>query len=363
MFRKHWCVLSLSLVCAMPWAVADKGDVLHLYNWNNALAPDAAKRFEASCGCRLTQDYYGDNEEMLAKLAAGAKGYDMVFPTAFAMETLIKQKRLKPLDRRQISNWKNLDPQYLKLNEPFDPQNRYGAPTVVTPVMLGYNETRLKEAGVWHARNTWALIFNPAILAKIKGRVTVLDSQRELVAAALLYLGKDPNSTRPQDWEAAKRVILRAKPYWAAFNNQSYIKELTVGNIWVSHGYSSDFFQAMQDAKHAKRPFNIGFSLQKEGNALSVDNMVVLKDAPRPDLAHQFINFMLEGRNAADASNLMGATNPVRAAKAYFIPEVKNNPVINLELDDNKKLHLLKDLDRRARRNLARLWTQIKVSR
>ncbi|AOZ51421.1 ABC transporter substrate-binding protein [Chromobacterium vaccinii] len=352
--------LALSALMTLAWGSASAADVLHIYNWNNALSPDTAKRFEQSCKCKLVQDYYGDNEEMLAKLAAGAKGYDMVFPTAFAVNTLLKQGKLQPLDKSKLPNWKNLNSGYLALNQPFDPGNRYAAPTVVSLTLIGYNATQLQKAGVASKANSWALVFDPTVLAKIKGKVTVLDSQRELMAAALMYLGKDANSANPADWKAAADTIRKAKPYWAAFNNQSYIKELTVGNIWVALGYSNDLFQAQQDAKSAKRPFELAYRPQREGNVLAIDNMTILKDAPRPDLAHKFINFMLDGKNASEISNQIGATNPVKAAEAFFKPQIKANPVIMLDPSQGKYV-ALKDLDAKSRRELNRLWSQVKI--
>lgn len=101
---------------------------------------------------------HGDNEEMLAKLAMRRqKGYDMVFPTAFAVNTLIKQNRLQPLNKSKLPNWKNLNPSYLKLNAPFDPGNQYAAPTVVSLTVLGYNYEQLKKAGVYDKVGSWAI--------------------------------------------------------------------------------------------------------------------------------------------------------------------------------------------------------------
>ena len=349
-------VMAASLAAS---ASAFAADELHLYNWNNYLSESTAKDFEAYCKCKLVQDYYGDNEEMLAKLAAGAKGYDIVVPTGFAVQTLVNQKTAQPLDRAQLPNLKNLNPGYLGAF--YDPQNQYAVPYAVTTTLLGYNETALKKAGVADKVNTWALIFDPAILAKIKGKITVLDSQRELMGAALMYLGKSANSTDPKDWAAAKDVILKAKPYWAAFNNQSYIKELTVGNMWVAFGYSNDLYQAQQDAKKAKRPFALNFSLQKEGNTMSVDNMVVLKSAPRKDLAYKFINFMLEGKNAAGLSNEMGAGNPNSAAMSHIKPDLAKNAAIFPDKVALAKLQQLKDLNAKERREMNRVWSQIKL--
>lgn len=329
-------LLSMSLLAS---SMAFAADELHLYNWNNYLTEATAKRFEQSCKCKLVQDYYGDNEEMLAKLAAGAKGYDIVVPTGFAVQTLIGQKGAAPLDKA----------------------NTYSVPYAFTTTVLGYNETQLQKAGVLDKANSWALIFDPAVVSKIKGKVTVLDSQRELMAAALMYLGYPANETDPAKWKQAQQVILKAKPYWAAFNNQSYIKELTVGNAWVSLGYSNDLFQAQQDALKAKRPFKLNFSLQQEGNTLSMDNLVILKDAPRKDLAHKFINFMLDGKNAAELTNEVGAGNPNQAAMPNVKPEITKLSAIFPSKEALPKLQQLQDLNGKQRRELNKLWSEIKL--
>jgi len=351
--------IALAALLGLTLGQAQAEDVLRIFNWNNEIAPDTLKRFEAVCKCKVKEDYYGDNEEMLAKLAAGAKGYDMVVPTTYALHALIKQGKLQPLSKGQIPNFKNIDAHYLKLNAPFDPGNQYGTPLLASVTVIGYQAEKIKSLGI--PTDSWAAIFDPKYLAKVKGKVTVLDSTRELMGAALMYLGKDPNTSNPADWKAAADVIKKAKPYWAAFNNQSYIKELTVGNIWLVHGYSGDFFQAMNDAKAAHRPFSIAYNAQKEGNILGLDNLTILKDAKNAKLANQFINFMNEGKNAADVSNIIGAVNPNSAAKAsYLKPEIKKNPTIMVN-PEKDKLFLLKDLDPKGRRELNRIWSQVKA--
>ena len=349
----------LLLMLVLLSAAAQAQDKLHLYIWNNYLSPETLKRFQASCRCEVVQDYYGSVEELLAKMAAGAKGYDILVPTGFGIPPLIKQDLLQPLNKNQLPNLKNQNPAFL--NSTFDKGNTYSVPYSFTTTLIGYNVNRLKALNI--DPTSWAVIFDPAILSKIKGKVTVLDDPRELLAAALKYNGYSANSTDPKQWAKAKETILKAKPYWAAFNNQSYIKELTVGNIWVAHGYSSDMFQAQQDAKAAKRNFTLSYALQKEGNTLSVDSIVIPKSAPRPDLAHKFINFMLEGKNAADLTNMVGTGNPNVAAGQYVKPELKQVPAIFPAEQQMVKLEQLTDLSSKNRRELNRLWTQIKTQK
>lgn len=354
---KIFAVLAaVSLILASP---AHARDELHLYNWNNYIAPETIKRFENACHCDVIQTYYSDNDELLAKLAAGAKGYDVMVPTSNAVQTLIRGGQLMPIDKTAIPNLKNIDPVYL--NTAFDPGNRYSVPYAMSTTIIGYNDVKMKELGL--PTDTWAVIFDPRYLAMVKGRVTVLDSANELFAAALKYLGYSANDVDPKHWDEAAAVIRKAKPYWAAFNASSYIKELTVGNIWLVHGYSNDIFQANQDAQAAHRPFHILQGMPKEGAVLAVDNMVIQKGAPRPDLALQFINFMLVGRNSADLTNLIGSGNPNLDALKYIEPEIQKLPAVFPPKAVQAKLEQLKDLTIAQRRLRNKLWTEIKAAK
>ncbi|MBF8176473.1 MAG: spermidine/putrescine ABC transporter substrate-binding protein [Burkholderiaceae bacterium] len=346
-----------TLLLALVAISAQAQGKLHLYNWNNYISDETVRRFETACKCQLVQSYYGDNEEMLAKLAAGAKGYDLIVPTGNALQSLIRQGALQPLDKSKLPNLKNLNPQYL--NTEFDKGNQYSVPYAYTITMLGYNEQKMKELGI--KVDSWAAIFDPAILAKIKGKVTVLDSANELMAAALKYLGYSINDTDEKHWEEAKNMILKAKPYWAAFNGTSYIKGLTVGDIWLVHGYSSDIFQADLDAQSAGRKFRIRHALPKEGAAMSLDSLVIPKDAPRPDLAHLFINLVLDGKNSAELTNMLGTGNPNKAALPFINPEIAGNREIFPDKAESAKLEMLKDLNSKQRRALNRVWTEIRV--
>jgi len=347
-----------ALACLLALTSANAADdVLYLYNWNNYISEETVARFEAHCRCRLKQDYYSENEEMLAKLEAGAVGYDLLVPTGNAVESLIRRDALRPIDKALLRNLGNLKPEF---RDPwYDPGGRYSVPYATSVTLIGFNREKMQELAL--PTDSWALIFEPRYLAKIRGKVTVLNSQRELLGAAMLYLGYSAQDHDPARWAEARAIILRAKPYWAAFSNSTYIKDLAIGNIWVAHGYSNDMFRAREDAKAAKRPFTIGFTTPKEGAVLAVDGFVLHKSGGRPDLAHKFIDFMLEGKNAADVSNLIGAGNPNAAAMAYIDPGIAGDPAIFPTPVELKRLEMLRDFDPALRRTLSRLWTEIKV--
>ncbi len=357
MMRAARTLLALVALAAAFLAPARGEDVLHLYNWNNYISDETLARFEARCGCKVRQDYYSDNEEMLAKLEAGAEGYDLLVPTGNAVESLIRRGALRPIDKSRLPHLGNVKREF---TDPFyDPGNRYSVPYATSITLIGYNVEKMRELGL--PTDTWALLFEPRYLARIRGKVSVLNSQRELLAAAMLYLGHDVQDRDPAHWEEAKRVILRAKPYWATFSNSTYIKDLAIGNLWVAHGYSNDMFRAREDARAAHRPFTIAFRTPKEGAVLAVDNFVIHKSGKRPDLAHRFIDFMLEGENVADVSNLIGAGNTNAAAMPYIRPGIAAEPGIFPPPSDLARLEMLRDFDPAMRRSLSRMWTEIKV--
>jgi spermidine/putrescine transport system substrate-binding protein len=355
--KSRWTAWVLCLASAVSSSVSMAAEKLYLFNWNDYLAEETLKRFEAECACEVHQDYYSATEEMLAKLQAGASGYDVVIPTQNAVETLIKQKFLAPLDKSKLPNIKNAAAAYL--DRSYDKGNVYSVPYAFTTTLIGYNETEISKLGI--DANDWSILFDPVVLEKIKGKVTAMDDSDELFGAALIYLGFSPNDTVPEHLKQAQAVISKAKPYWAAFNSSSYIKELTVGNIWVAHGYSSDMFQARADALEAKRAFTVNFALPKQGAILALDNMVIPKDAKNVALAHRFINFMMDPKNAADLTNMMGTGNPNAAAITHIKPEIQQIKAIFPDQTLQAKLQTLGSRDVKSRRVLNKLWTEVKL--
>jgi spermidine/putrescine transport system substrate-binding protein len=346
-----------ALALTLGGATASAEDVLHIYNWADYLPEETIESFQERCNCRIVYDVFSTNEELMAKLAAGARGYDILVPTDYAVSAMAQRGMLMELDQAQLSNMSNLKPEFL--DRPFDPGNRYSVPYAVGVTLLGFNVDKMKEHGI--PTDTWAALFEPEHLAKIKGRVTVLDDQRELMGAALIYLGYSPNDTDPARWAEARDVILRAKPYWAAFNASNYNVLLAAGDIWLAHGYSMDIYQAAVDAEEAGAGTTIGYAIPREGAFMAVDNLVIPKGAPEPELALKFINFVLDGKQSAVLSNELGIGNPNDAATEFIDPAVLEDPALFPQGEVLKRLSNIEEMDARERRTMNRLWTEIKV--
>ena len=344
------------LVCLFSYQLACAANEFNLYIGSNYIADSTVKRFDDQNNCILVQNFFNDNEEMLAKIVAGANGYNTIVATSYAVEELALMGKIKPLDKSKLPNLKYINKQFL--NQAYDPGNKYSVPYAYTPVFLAYNKDKLRELGI--VPDTWAVIFDPKYLNKLKGKVTVFDSSRNVIAAALLYLGKDPNSEKESDLLAARAVIDRAAPYWAKFDSDSYYRGLLRGDVWVSMSYSIDIFKTIQDAKASHAKVNIDAMLQKEGNMYELDNMVIPVFNKDDKLAYAFINMALNPQSAYELSALTGSSVPNDSAIAKLDPAVRNLDWIYPK--NMKKMYVFKAYPPKTRILVNEMWTEIKMN-
>ena len=215
----------------------------------------------------------------------------------------------------------------------------------------------MKELGI--TPNTWAVIFEPKYLKKLKGRVTVFSSSRNVFAAALLYLGKNPNSTDINDLNAAKALISKASAYWAKFDTDSYYRALLRGDIWLAMGYSIDIFKTMQDAKVTHSAIKIGALMQQEGNMYELDNLVIPKSAPHANFAYDFINTVLQPKIAYSLAITTGASVPNQVAFGMLPTSLVNTPWIYPK--DLHKNFTFTAYDPKTRILVNQMWTEIQM--
>lgn len=340
-------ILVLYLFCCFCYA---KQGRFHLYIPNNYIADDTINRFQQNNNLKVVQNFFNEPEEMIAKLATGASGYDVTIATSYAVDALIKIHKIKPLDLKKIYNIKQISPLYL--NQDYDPHNLYSVPYAFTPVLLGYNTEQMKRLGI--VPNSWAVLFEPKYLKLIKGHVTVLASPRNVFAAALLYLHKNPNTTDQKDIESAYEVIKNAMPYWTKFDSDNYYRGLMRGDIWLSMGYSEDFYKTILDLSVANSPIKIDAQLQKEGNMSELDNLVIMESSKDDDRSYRFINELLSTQSELELINTTGASIPgkldvtkLQNYKPWMYP---------------KKMIVFKSYPPRTRSLIDELWVEITMT-
>lgn len=355
-----------SLAMLVATGVQAEQPTVNIYNWNDYFAEDTLQQFESSTGIKPVLDLYDSNETLEAKLLAGHSGYDLVFPTArpFAARH-IKANIYQAPDRNKLSGWNNLDPQLLQSMQDIDPGNKYLVPYMWGTTGIGINTVKVKEIlGENAPLDSWALIFDPAISSKLKGcGISLMDDSTEVFAAAMAYLGKDPNSSNEQDLQAAQELITKARPNIRYFHSSQYISDLANGDLCVAHAYSGDALQAGDRAEEASNGVAVSYIIPKQGAVLWVDVMAIPADAPHPEQAMAFINFMLTPKNVAAASNYVYYANPNLAATELLDEELRNHPGIYPDERVKQKLFVLKQRNDKEIRNINRLWTRIKANR
>jgi len=328
------CLIGLLLAVLTPGARAEEKR-LHIYNWSDYIAPDTIANFEKETGIAVTYDVYDGNEVLEAKLLAGHSGYDIVVPSASPfMARQIAAGAYLPLDKRKLPNLANLDPALVALAAIADPGNAHGVPYLWSVTGIGYNLAMLERAlggpaGGATPRDSLALVFDPALAAKLAGcGIELLDTPQEVLPAALAYLGIDPTSRELGDLGRAAALLDRIRPFVRRFHSSQYINDLASGDICIALGYSGDVIQARNRAREAESGVEIAFRVPREGAQMSIDMLAIPTDAPHPDNAHRFIDYVLRPEVIAAITNTVSYPNPNRAATAFVMPEIRDDPGI-----------------------------------
>jgi putrescine transport system substrate-binding protein len=362
-----WGMTALLALALVPVARAEAPE-LHVYNWSDYIAPDTIANFTKETGIAVTYDVYDGNEVLEAKLLAGQSGYDIVVPSASPfMAREIKAGAFRALDKTKLPNLKNLDPAMLALAAEADPGNQYGVPYLWSVTGIGYNEALVAKAfgpagNDSGPRETLALLFDPANAKKLADcGISLLDTPQEVFPAALAYLGLDPKSRDPGDLDKAVALLEKIRPYVRKFHSSQYINDLANGDICIALGYSGDVIQARNRALEAKNGVKIDFRVPKEGALFSIDMLGIPKDAPHPDNALKFIDYILRPAVIAAISDAVSYPNPNLAATALVKPEIRDDPGI-YPPDAVKKLFYVDLLaSRDYERARTRAWNRVKA--
>ncbi len=319
------------------------------YNWSDYIDPDILKKFEAECGVKVVYDTYSSNEDLLAKLQGGATGYDLIVPSDYMITIMRKLDLLKELDHNNIPNLANLAERFH--NAPYDPGNKFSVPYQWGTTGIGYD---LDKVGT--APDSLGVLFDPKQVAQYKGKMSLLNDEREVIGAALKYLGYSMNSTDPKQLDEAKQVILGVKPYVKTFDSETYADLLVSGDTIIVHGWSGDIYKAIFDNTDR----HLGFAIPKEGDTIFTDNMAIPKSAPNPYTAEVLINYLLDPEIGAMITNFTNYASPNQAAEPNISEDIKNDPGIYPPQAVLDKMEFLTDVGD-ATQLYDRIWTEIKA--
>ncbi len=323
---------------------------LSLYNWSEYIDPDLVQKFRDTYGVDVVETFYESNEAMLAQVEAGGATYDLIVPSDYMVDIMRQEGLLVKLNKDAIPNLANLDPKFTGL--PFDPDGEYSAPYQWGTTGIGFSYDVVDDA----ADLTWGLIFDPEMSAPLTGRISLLDDEREVFAAALKYLGYSVNTTDQAQLDEATALLKAAKDRVATFTSDSFEDLLVSGEVDLAHGWNGDFFAAFDEADAWE---DYGYGIPKEGGVAWVDNMAIPTTAEAVCTAHTFINFIFDAANGAQLSEWNYYASPNAKANELIDPEILSDPAVYPTPETFEKLEFLADLGDFAT-NYADAFTEVK---
>jgi spermidine/putrescine transport system substrate-binding protein len=320
--------------------------VLNLFNWSEYMDPAILKDFEKQFGAKVNVSLYESNEDLIAKLKAnGGSQYDIIVPGQYAIPLLSRLNLLLPLEKSKVPNIKNLSAKFV--NPSFDPGNKFSAAYQWGTVGVVYRKDRLKKFD-----QSWNLFFDKS---KQQGAFLLMDSTREMLGPALKYLNKSLNSTTPADMQKVLEIMSDAKTRSLGFDGGvGNRNKVSAGQASYGVAYNGDVIKLQAEDK------NLGFFVPREGSVIFTDSMAIPVKAPNADLAHKFVNFMLEPKVGARLSNYNRYATPNEAAKPFINKSDVSNPGVYPPAAIMNKLEFVLDLGKNNALYDS-TWTKIKA--
>ncbi len=333
--------LGLTMLSA-PLASEAAGE-LNLYNWGDYINPEVLKRFENDYDVKVHLDTYGTNEEMLAKIQAGATGYDIVFPSVHMHDIMFKLGLLWESHINESADFKNIDPAFIRAKT--DPKGSWCLPYAWGTVGIVYNKEKVPEI------TSWEDFF--AIPDKFGGKITMLDDLRETLGVGLIMNGYSVNSRDKKEIDKARDYILARKDKISAFT-YDVLPLVQSGDIAASHWYVGAMYTVFEN------PEKMAYVVPKEGATMYQEDICILKSAPNKDNARLFMEFYLKPEiPVLNVQQQMNGT-PNRAARELLPAKFKTHPGMNPSPEVMKKLQIFEDLGADLKQ-YDRAWTKIRT--
>ncbi len=343
-------ILVLSVVGCGPGDGAGKQELakeLHIYNWSEYIDPEIYEEFEQEFSVKVIEDTFSSNEDLLAKLQAGATGYDIIVPSDYMVAIMIELELLAEINYDNIPNFKNIDAKFK--DPPYDPGNKYSVPYQWGTTGIGYNADLFEEAP-----DSWSYIFDEKMASEYAGKMTMLNDSREVIGAALKYLGYSLNSTNEQELEEAKQLLLKQKEWVSSYDSDAFGDLIASGDAVIGHGWSGGYFMAALEAPH------VWYVIPKEGGVIWTDNLAIPKTAPSQYTAEVFIDYLLRPEVGAKITNFTWYGSPNKASEEFIDAEILEEPGIYPPPEVMDRLEFLRDVGE-ATVIYDRVWTEIKT--
>lgn len=334
--------LVLGCALALGLAAPSHAEELNLFAWSEYVPQSVLDGFTKETGIQVNYESYASNEEMLAKLMSGAASYDLIQPSEYVVEALVKESQLAPIDHAKIPNLKNVGKEYW--DQPHDPELKYSVPYMQGTVGIVINKKKVTEpvAG-----------FGDVFQDKYKGRIVILDDALEIVTWGLATLGIGPDGVTKENLEKVRPVLSKWLPLVKVYDSDSPKTALLNGDVDLGIVWSGEAAILIKE-----QPDTFTYVLPKEGAHMFIDNLCIPKNAPNAAAAHKFIDYLLRPEVSKIVSEEFPYTNPNIEARKLLTPAERGN--VASYPPGNPKLSTFRDIGPLAA-DVDKLFTDLKA--
>ncbi|MDD3335729.1 MAG: spermidine/putrescine ABC transporter substrate-binding protein [Eubacteriales bacterium] len=346
--KKVFCFLLVFLLALSLFTVASAEGMVTVYNWEEYISPDAIKLFEEETGITVNMTYFTTNEDMMVQVRNSPSSFDVVIPSDYCTERLLKEGLLEEINFDNVPNYTNIDKALEK--QYYDPDAKYTVPYMWGTVGICYNKTMVDEP-----ITSWSVLFD----TKYKDNVFMLDSIRDSMGIALKYLGYSMNTVDPLEINAAKELLLKQKKdgIVKAYQVDETKDKMVAGEAALALMWNGDAMYAIALNE------DLDFVIPDEGSNIWVDTMIIPKGAKNKENAEKFINFMCRPDIAQMNFDEIWYSTPNLATVELIGEEYTSNHVINPSQEVRDRCEYFHDIDDKLLLVYNTMWTQIKSSK
>jgi len=343
-------------------AARAEAKIVNVFNWADYIGKDTIADFEAKTGIKVTYDTYDSNEVLETKLLTGHTDYDVVVPTQTFAQRMIKAGVFRKLDKSKLPNLANMDADIMRRVAAGDPGNQYLINYMWGTTGIGYNPQMVKKALGTDRIDSWSALFDPKVAARLaKCGISLLDAPEDVFDSVRIYQGHDPNSESPGDLAEAEALLMKVRPYVRYFSSSQHVNDLASGEICVSLSWSGLIYQARARGATAATPVQVTYAIPGEGADIWFDIVAIPADAPHPDNAQVFLNYLMDPKVIAGVSNEIGYANGNAASLPFVNADLKGDPLVYPPAEVRKRLYTSIAHTPEFSREQNRAWTRVKT--
>ena len=359
--KLHASLLALGLAASVQALAAEAPKQVNLFIWGEYLAPDTLKNFEAKTGIHVVADHFDSLETVETKLLTGRSGYDLVLTAGQHLSRAIESGAIQPLDKARVPHFAGVGEEFRQHMAVFDPGNRYAGIYAWGTTGVGYQEEAVKKRLPDAPKDSWAMLFDPAVVSKFADcGVSLLNDPNEVFAAVMKYMGLDINRQNLDDLKLAEQQLAKIRPYIRYFDNDLNISDLANGNTCVAMSWNGNVAIAAGQAEAANKPFKLSYRIPKEGTLIWFDAMVIPKDAPHPEAGLALMDYLMTPEVMAPITDTIHYANAITAADGLVDASIRNDPGTYPSAEVRATLYSKNDNGKAFNRALIRAFSRLK---